>query len=117
MRKHIDELLMIIVALIFGFSYSAQSIGAKYVAPFSFSAIKNIISFIALFVIFLFRRNKSPNLKKAIIFGFIIAIDLTVFSYLQQVVALENTPGKTGFITISTVIIKFFNFYKIARRN
>lgn len=116
MRKHIDELLMMIVALIFGFSYSLQSMGAQYVAPFSFNVIKNVISFVALFVIFLFRRKQGSNLKKAIIFGFIIAIDLTIFSYLQQVVALENTPGKTGFITtmyiVEVPVVSFLVFRK-----
>lgn len=116
MRKHIDELLMMIVALIFGFSYSLQSMGAQYVAPFSFNIIKNVISFVALFVIFLFRRKQGSNLKKAIIFGFIIAIDLTIFSYLQQIVALENTPGKTGFITtmyiVEVPVVSFLVFRK-----
>ena len=116
MREHIDELLVLCVSLIFGFSYSVQSIGAKYVEAFSFCALKNIIAFIALLIICLIRRKKSGNFKKAIIYGAIIAIVLTIFSYLQQVVAIQNTPGKTGFITsmyiLEVPIINFIFFKK-----
>ena len=115
-RKHIDELLMLCVALFYGFSYSVQSMGAKYVEAFSFNAIKNLISFVSLLIIYIIRKKKSNNLKKAIKFGALIAIVLTLFSYLQQVVALENAPGKTGFITsmyiVEVPLLSFILFKK-----
>lgn len=111
MREHIDELLILCVSLIFGFSYSAQSMGAQYVPAFSFNVAKNIIAFVSLLIICLIRKNKSNNIKKALKFGAIIAIDLTLFSYLQQVVALDNAPGKTGFITSMYIIeVPFLSF-------
>lgn len=116
MRKHVDELLMLCVALFYGFSYSVQSMGAKYVEAFSFNTIKNIISFLTLLIIYLIRKKKSNNIKKAIKFGALIALVLTLFSYLQQVVALENTPGKTGFITsmyiVEVPLLSFILFKK-----
>lgn len=116
MRKHVDELLMLCVALFYGFSYSVQSMGAKYVEAFSFNTIKNIISFLTLLIIYLIRKKKSNNIRKAIKFGALIALVLTLFSYLQQVVALENTPGKTGFITsmyiVEVPLLSFILFKK-----
>lgn len=115
MREHIDELLMLIVAMIYGFSYSLQSMGAEYVAPFSFVTIKNLLATIALLIVLLIRKKKSNNIKKTLKYGFLMGIILTTFSYFHQIAALANEPGKTAFITsmyIMEVPLVNFLLYK-----
>ena len=109
MRKNFDELGMLIVALIFGLSYSFQSIGARYLGPFAFTVGKYAIALVGL-IPFLFRKTNS-NTKKEIIFGLIIGAILTSFSYLQQLVAVNEEPGKVGFITAMYIVeVPLINF-------
>lgn len=109
MRKSFDELGLILVALIFGLAYPFQNIGAQYVEAFSFTAIKNIIALITILP-FCFSKTKA-NRKEEVINGLVIAVILTAFSYLQQVVALNSSSGKIGFITsmyiVEVPVIKF----------
>ena len=112
MRTSFDELGLIIVSLIFGLAYPFQNIGAQYIDAFSFNAVKNIIAMIAILP-FCFSKTKT-NRKEEVVNGLIIAILLTAFSYIQQIVALESSSGKIGFITsmyiVEVPVIKYLLF-------
>lgn len=114
MRKNFDELGMLITSLLFGFSFSIQAIGAKHLDPFSFSIGKYIIAIITT-IPFILRKTKTSR-KDEIIYGIILGLILFGFTNLQQVVAKEGTPGKTGFITslyiVEVPLINFLFFKK-----
>lgn len=109
MRKHFDVVGLFIVSLLFGFSFSFQNMGAQHIEPFSFVFIKHIIALIAIFPFCL--KKSGTNIRDGIKYGFIMAILQVSFSYLQQIVALEASPGKIGFITsmyiVEVPMIKF----------
>jgi len=43
--------LALLAALIWGFGFSAQSMSAEYIGPFTFNCVRNIIAFVALLLI------------------------------------------------------------------
>lgn len=114
MRKNFDELGLLLVSLIFGFAYSFQSMGAENVEPFSFNVIKNIIGTLCIAPLCLKKTDTDHKMEFKL--GVAIAVILTIFSYLQQVVALDTAPGKIGFITslyiVEVPIINFIFFKK-----
>ncbi len=102
MRKNFDELGLLIVAILFGLSYSFQNMAAQYVKPFSFSLFKYFVGFMALLP-FRFKKTNTDS-KAELKYGIIISVILTIFSYLQQVVAVDTAPGKIGFITSMYIV-------------
>lgn len=97
MRKSFDEFGLIIVALIFGFSYVFQNLGAQHVPPFIFNLFKNLLGTIAILP-FCTRRTNT-NHRNEVKYGIIIGLILAIFSYFQQVVVVHSSTGKVGFIT------------------
>lgn len=109
MSKNYDKLGMFIVALLFGFSYSFQSLGARYIGPFAFNVGKYVVALVTLIPFALHKTN--TNRKKEILFGLVIAAILTAFSFLQQIVAANEEPGKVGFITTMYIVeVPLINF-------
>ena len=97
MKKNMDVIGIFIVSVLFGFSFGFQSIGAKYIGPFAFNFGKYAISVLTLIPLCLRKTNTSR--KDEIKYGIIVGALLWAFSYLQQIVAVYDTPGKIGFIT------------------
>ena len=64
--RNLNNLLLVLTALIWGCAFVAQSVGMDYVGPFTFNAARSILGGIALLpVIFVMRRQKkkaeNPN--------------------------------------------------------
>lgn len=95
--KNINVLGIFIVSILFGFSFGFQSIGAKYIGPFTFNLGKYIIAVVSILPL-CFRKTNTSR-KDEIKYGIIVGALLWAFSYLQQIVALYDSPGKIGFIS------------------
>lgn len=106
------NLLLLLTAMIWGFSFVAQRQGMEHVSPFTFNATRFAIGAASLVPIILFNRRKQktanppPLLSMATIAGGLcLGVALFLGASLQQIGIVETTAGKAGFITGLYVII------------
>lgn len=108
-RENFDDLGMLIVAILFGCAFAVQSIGSKYLQPFSFNLGKYAIAIVCALP-FMFRKTKT-NKRNEILFGLLIGLILGIFSFLQQFAADKVASGKIGFITAMYIVeVPIINF-------
>lgn len=93
------NLLLLLTAFIWGFAFVAQSVGMKYLQPFTFNGIRFLLGGISLIPVLLFFDRKKSNLKIAIYGGIISGIVTFLGSSFQQIGIVGTTVGKAGFIT------------------
>ena len=109
--------LALLAALIWGFGFSAQSMSAAYIGPFTFNCVRNIIAFLALLLIdlaaarFIPGRRNMFQLDKAekkylLAGGCACGAMLALASFAQQLGITVGTPaGKAGFITAMYIVL------------
>ncbi len=107
--------LLFLTAIIWGFAFVAQRVGAEYVGAFTFNGIRFCLGACSLVpVIFLFEKEKTDksNLVKTFIPGLLAGIVLFIASTLQQYgVEITQSAGKAGFLTgIYTVLVPLIRF-------
>ena len=112
-KNALGVFMLLLVALIWGSAFSAQSIGARYVNAYTFLAIRSWISFIAMIpVVCFFKSKKSSNKhttnksynKTLIIASVCSGFFLFIASAMQQIGIKESNASKAGFITALYVI-------------
>jgi len=106
------NLLLLITAMIWGFSFVAQRQGMEHLSPFTFNAARFIIGAFSLIPIVLLNRRKHKAAKPQPLFakatitsGLFLGVVLFLGASLQQIGIVETTAGKAGFITGLYVII------------
>ncbi len=107
--------LLFLTAIIWGFAFVAQKVGAQYVGAFTFNGIRFALGALSLFpVILIFEKEKQTkeSFKKTFIAGTICGAVLFIASALQQMgVEITNSAGKSGFITgLYTVFVPIAAF-------
>lgn len=107
--------LLFLTAIIWGFAFVAQKVGAQYVGAFTFNGIRFALGALSLFpVIMLFEKEKTTkeSFFKTLKAGVICGVVLFIASTLQQVgVEITNSAGKSGFITgLYTVFVPIAAF-------
>jgi len=116
----ISEILLVIVTILWGLGFVAQSIGGKYLDVFSFNFCRNIVAtvFIGLFALGIFIYRKKKNIgkvedKKTLwLGGFLIGLSLVASMTLQQIGINLEGAGKSGFITaLYIVIVPIFSLF------
>ena len=109
-----NSLLLVLVALIWGVAFVAQSEGAKDVGPYTFNAVRMIIGGLVLLpcikimdAIGAKEKSAAPEKggKTLIVGGVCCGVMLFLASTLQQVGILYTTAGKAGFITALYIVI------------
>ena len=109
-----NSLLLVLVALIWGVAFVAQSEGAKDVGPYTFNAVRMIIGGLVLLPCikimdaFKAKEPDAPREKggKALwLGGLCCGVVLFLASTLQQVGILYTTAGKAGFITALYIVL------------
>lgn len=108
-------ILLFLTAIIWGFAFVAQKVGAQYVGAFTFNGIRFVLGTLSLFpVIMLFEKEKAgkEKFKKTAFAGLIGGLVLFAASTLQQYgVEITNSAGKSGFITgLYTVFVPIAAF-------
>jgi len=112
-KKLISSLLLILAALIWGVAFVAQSVGMKYIGPYTFSFIRCMIGAVVLLPVIYFMRDKNSSTKNTgkknnrtlIIGGTLCGICLCVATNLQQFGLLYSSSGKAGFITTCYIVM------------
>ena len=119
-RELMHSFLLVLAAFIWGSAFVAQAVGAAYVGPFTFLALRSLIGFSALLLFVMARHTLAqsylraqhlegvlPRLNKTtlIIGGLTCGTLLFLASLVQQIGIAHTTAGKAGFITTMYVVI------------
>lgn len=103
------DLLLLLVALIWGFGFVAQRAGMEHIGPYTFNGIRFLLGGLCLVPLVLRRsRPPLPSLKERIPLawaGLLAGSFLFVAATLQQVGLQYTTAGKAGFITGLYVVL------------
>ena len=115
-KRYINNLILLIIALIWGAAFVAQSAGMDYIGPFTFNSARSILGGIVLIpVIYVLDKKRKEeisqgkeviqNKKTLIIGGICCGFFLMLGSSLQQIGIQYTTAGKAGFITALYILI------------
>ena len=125
--KNIRSLgLLFLTAMIWGFAFVAQRVGADFVGAFTFNGVRFTLGAISLIpVIMIFEKKDEKEdihkerQKHSIIIGLIAGVVLFVASWLQQLgVEVTGSAGKAGFITgLYTVLVPIFGIFLRRKTN
>lgn len=106
--SHKSELLLLLAAVIWGFSFVAQRAGMEHVGPFTFNGVRFALGSLSLLPLIFFFKRKSNTLqlqresvssKNFIFGGILLGTILFTASSFQQVGIVYTTAGNAGFIT------------------
>ena len=110
-----STILLFLTAIIWGFAFVAQRVGAEFVGAFTFNGVRFMLGAASLIpVIMLFEKEKIDKkiLKNNLIPGILAGVVLFIASTLQQYgVELTQSAGKAGFLTgLYTVLVPMIRF-------
>ena len=110
-----STILLFLTAIIWGFAFVAQRVGAEFVGAFTFNGVRFMLGAASLIpVILLFEKEKIDKkiLKNNLIPGILAGVVLFIASTLQQYgVELTQSAGKAGFLTgLYTVLVPMIRF-------
>jgi drug/metabolite transporter (DMT)-like permease len=110
MTKLQANLLLLLAAIIWGFSFVAQRAGMEFIGPYTFNGIRfalGSLSLVPLLYVLKGQKSKYPErkTKPLIIGGLLAGIVLFIASSFQQVGIVYTSAGNAGFITTLYVII------------
>ena len=112
-----NSLLLMLCAFIWGTAFVAQSVGADYLEPFSFTTARSLIAFfflLGLCAILYWRREKTgapqpgarPGYRRDLLLGGLCCgTALMLGTNLQQKGIETTASGKAGFITALYIVI------------
>ena len=110
-------LALVVAAFVWGTAFVAQSEGAAFVRPFTFTATRAFMGGIVLIPVILvmdaLKKRKEPDLPKPskkelktlFLGGFLCGLVMTFASNLQQFGVMYSTVGKSGFITTMYIVL------------
>ena len=129
MLKNIKSLgILLLTAIIWGFAFVAQRVGAEYVGAFTFNGIRFALGAVSLIPVILIFEKKDfskqysdeenialhkGKIKKSLHVGVLAGTILFIASWLQQRgVEITQSSGKAGFITgLYTVLVPIFGIF------
>ena len=110
--------LLLLTALIWGCAFVAQSVAMDHIGPFTFCAVRFLLSALALVVFLLVRRGlgyredrgmnagrRRMRRNDGIFGGVVCGIFLFLGAVLQQIGIQYTTTGKAGFLTALYIIL------------
>ncbi len=103
---------LFLTAIIWGFAFVAQRVGADYLGAFSFNGIRFLLGAASLVPVIFFFERHAPIGKKGALIGIGGGLILFTASTLQQYgVILTQNAGKSAFITsLYTVLVPLISF-------
>lgn len=110
-----STILLFLTAIIWGFAFVAQRVGAEFVGAFTFNGVRFMLGACSLIpVILLFERENIDLklLKNNVLPGILAGVVLFIASTLQQYgVEITQSAGKAGFLTgLYTVLVPLIRF-------
>ena len=113
--------LLFLTAIIWGFAFVAQKVGAQFVGAFTFNGIRFLLGALSLFPVIMFLEKEKVGKEKfrtTLKAGLIGGVVLFLASTLQQYgVEITNSAGKSGFITgLYTVFVPIAAFFFMKKK-
>jgi drug/metabolite transporter (DMT)-like permease len=118
---HKSELLLLLAAIIWGFSFVAQRAGMEHVGPFTFNGVRFALGSLSLLPFIFFFKRKSGNNRSPlqtassggfVIGGLLLGTFLFIASSFQQVGIVYTTAGNAGFITgLYMIFVPIFGIF------
>ncbi len=110
------DLLLLLVALIWGFGFVAQRAGMEHVGPYTYNGIRFLLGGLCLLPLALrVHRSRTVDLLpkiSALKAGFPAGVILFAGATLQQIGLLYTTAGKAGFITgLYVIFVPIFGLF------
>lgn len=102
-----QSVFALLAAIIWGAAFSAQSICAQYLGPFTITALRSLIAFAVLLAVCLLRKKAGRGTRRDMIIGSLVCgAALFAASNMQQL-ALNTgaSAGKAGFITALYIVL------------
>lgn len=114
-KKILSALMLVVTAMIWGFAFVAQRVGAESVGAFVFNGIRfalGAVSLIPVYLIFEKEKSNREKFKRTLIAALVCGTVLFIASALQQYgIELTKSAGKSGFITgLYTVLVPIISF-------
>ena len=114
--------LLVLTAMIWGFAFVSQKVGAESVGTFVFNGLRFAMGALSLIPVFLiFEREKfdKEKFKRTVIASIVCGTVLFIASALQQYgIELTKSAGKAGFITgLYTVLVPVISFIIYKKKN
>ena len=102
-----QSLYALLAAIVWGAAFSAQSVCAQYLGPFTITSLRSFIAFLVLLIVCLLRRKPDIGTKRDIILGSLVCgAALFVASNTQQsALNLGASAGKAGFVTALYIVL------------
>jgi drug/metabolite transporter (DMT)-like permease len=112
MNKFKGTSAMLLAAVLWGFAFSAQSSGMKFVGPMLFVMLRSIVGVASLAAVIMLRKCFLPgteiqktNLKDLLFGGTLCGLAIAFASTFQQLGLITTAAGKSGFLTALYIII------------
>ena len=107
--------LLFLTAIIWGFAFVAQRVGADYVGAFTFNGVRFLLGAFSLVpVILIFEKEKfnKNKFKSTVVIGVFAGVILFIASSLQQFgIVFTGSAGKAGFLTgLYIVLVPLIRF-------
>ncbi|MDO6562236.1 DMT family transporter [Amphritea sp. 1_MG-2023] len=100
------DLILLLVAAIWGLAFVAQRLGMDHLGPFGFNGARFLLGAISLLPLLLIFRTKQDSTPQVMLKGSLTAgVFLFMGASLQQVGLLWTSAGNAGFITGLYIII------------
>ena len=115
MHNYKNNLILLLVAIIWGGAFIAQSSSMNYIGPWTFTCIRSFLAGFAILLSFqLIKKSilisNSYDKKATIIGGICCGLIVTPANILQQIGIQYTTVGKAGFITaLYCIIVPFLS--------
>ncbi len=106
-----SNMILLLAAIIWGFAFVAQRVGAQHLGPFAFNGVRFALGCLSLIPLILIIdakagiRNILSELRRTLPAGVICGLVLFTAANLQQVGMPHTTAGKAAFITSLYIII------------
>ncbi len=122
-RNRHQSVFALLAAIIWGAAFSAQSVCAQYLGPFTITALRSFIAFFVLLAVCLLRKKTGCGTRRDIIIGSLVCgAALFAASNVQQLALnMGASAGKAGFITALYIVLvpigQMFFGHKVSPRH
>jgi drug/metabolite transporter (DMT)-like permease len=105
-KKVQADLILLLVAAIWGFAFVAQRLGMESLGPFGFNAFRFSLGALSLLPLLLFFKPGKDHCSRTLVFsGCIAGLALFAGASFQQAGLVYTTAGNAGFITGLYIIL------------
>ncbi len=120
--KLLSAFMLILTAMIWGFAFVAQRVGAESLGSFYFNGIRFAMGAVSLIpVVLIFEREKfdKQKFKRTLVASLIGGTVLFIAAALQQFgIVMTQSAGKSGFITgLYTVLVPILSLLVYKKKN